>query len=106
MEALTAPGSGDSSPVVVNMPIAPKGHSFDYLVSAWWDSVGRIRRDDLIEGGVFWEPTWKFQKTSTILGVLALCFFLVIARWALSAAASVLCQLACCDALYHDGHGL
>lgn len=106
MEVLTAPCSGDSLPVVVKMQIAPKAHSFDYLVSAWWDCVGRIRRDDLIGDGTFWEPTLKFQNMCTIPRVLALCFFLVIARCELSAASSVPWLLAYCDALYCDGHGL
>ena len=106
MEALTAPPSGDSLPVVVKMQIATKAHWFNYLVSHWWDCVGRIRRDDLIGGGVFWELTLKFQNTCTIPQVLAVCFFLVIARCELSAAASVPWLLACCDALYRDDHGL
>jgi hypothetical protein len=33
------------------MILAPWAHMFEYLVSSWWISLGRIRRCDLAVGG-------------------------------------------------------
>lgn len=48
---------------------------FDYLVPSCCNSLGRMKRYDLVRGGVLQGQSLRFQKTFTVPRVL--CFLLV-----------------------------
>ena len=97
----------ESSLLICSGGLDGNGHHRLIDLNAWslvvhsWNCLGRIKRCDLVGGGVALEVVSKAHMIPSLLSLPPVCL-----KYELSATALVLCLPAGCHASCHDGHEL